>query len=63
MALAEQAVIAYSKKLLQGERDEIFDEYTVNTDKIKGFIPFLENIIAKLSRISVPIVFYGQTPT
>lgn len=60
MALVEQAVIAYSKKLIQGERDDIFDEYTINKDKIIGFIPFLENIIESYPEYQYPSYFMAK---
>ena len=63
MAIAEQAYIAYSKKLLEGEPDEndLFGlQRTINKDKIQSFLPKLDSIIDKHPDYQYPPYFKAK---
>jgi hypothetical protein len=58
MSIAEQAYIAYSKKLLEGEPLDSFGQQTViNQDKVQLFLPKLEAIIEKNPDYQYPPYF------
>lgn len=61
MALADQAFIAYSKKLLEGEIMDSFNSVTqINKEKIKDFLPSLENVIDKYPEYQYPPYFKAK---
>jgi hypothetical protein len=63
MAIAEQAYIAYSKKLLEGEtieKDGFILHGVVNKNKIKLFIPRLDEIIEKHPEYQYPPYFKAK---
>ena len=61
MSLVEQAYIAYSKKLLEGESN-IFDNHPpkINNDKIEAFLPSLENLKNQHKEYSYPPYFHAK---
>lgn len=61
MSLAEQAYIAYSKKLLEGEPTESANyQFEINKGKINQFLPYLDNIIEKHPEYQYPTYFKAK---
>lgn len=61
MSLVQQACIAYSKKLLEGEPAENKDhQYEVNRNKIRQFLPYLDNIIDNHPEYQYPPYFKAK---
>jgi hypothetical protein len=61
MALVEQAYIAYSKKLLEGEESEENPFVRViNKEKIHGFLPHLDQIIKEYPNYQYPPYFKAK---
>ena len=61
MALVEQAYIAYSKKLLEGEESEEKQyERIINKEKIHGFTPHLDKIIEEYPQYQYPPYFKAK---
>jgi hypothetical protein len=63
MSIVEQAYIAYSKKILEGEEeciDDIFIEKNINKDRIQEFIPKLDLIIEKHPEYQYPPYFKAK---
>jgi len=63
MSIAELAYIAYSKKLLEGEPlDSFGQQRVIDKEKIQSFLPKLDSLIEKTSRLSIPPIFQSKTP-
>ncbi len=61
MAIAEQAYIAYSKKLLEGEAIDSFGQKrTVDKEKIRTFLPKLDKIIEDHPEYQYPPYFKAK---
>lgn len=61
MSIAEQAYIAYSKKLLEGEPIDSFGQQRViDKEKIKSFLPKLDSIIAQHPDYQYPPYFKAK---
>lgn len=61
MSIAEQAYIAYSKKLLEGEKTDSFGKHgVVNKEKILLFIPKLDFLIEKHVEYQYPPYFKAK---
>lgn len=61
MAIAEQAYIAYSKKLLEGEPVDPFgQERVIDKDKIRAFLPQLDKIINERPEYQYPPYFKAK---
>jgi hypothetical protein len=61
MSLAEQAYIAYSKKLLEGEpMDAYGQEKAIDKDKIQTFLPRLDAIISSYPAYQYPAYFKAK---
>lgn len=61
MALAEQAYIAYSKKLLEGEMGQILQPIAeMNKERIQTFLPKLDAIIEKHPEYQYPAYFKAK---
>ncbi|NJC27029.1 tetratricopeptide repeat protein [Neolewinella antarctica] len=60
MALAEQAYIAYSKKLLTGEAVNSFGSTKVNRDKVEVFFPLLDQVIEDHPEYQYPAYFKAK---
>lgn len=61
MSIAEQAYIAYSKKLLEGEPiDHFGQQRAIDKEKIKNFLPKLDAIIDKHSDYQYPPYFKAK---
>lgn len=61
MAIAEQAYIAYSKKLLEGEAtDPLGINKEVNLDKVQAFLPKLDKIVEKHPEYQYPAYFKAK---
>lgn len=61
MPLAEQAFIAYSKRLLEGELPEgDFQQRELNRDKINEFLPKLDKLITDYPKLLYPEFFKAK---
>lgn len=61
MSIAEQAYIAYSKKLLEGEPLDAFGhQRAIDKDKIQSFLPHLDRIITKHPDYQYPPYFKAK---
>lgn len=61
MSIAEQAYIAYSKKLLEGEPEDPFGhQRAIDKDKIQYFLPQLDIIITKYPDYQYPPYFKAK---
>lgn len=63
MSIVEQAYIAYSKKILEGEEvciDDFFIEKGINKDRIHEFIPKLDLIIERHPEYQYPSYFKAK---
>jgi len=61
MSIAEQAYIAYSKKLLEGEPADTFGQQrAIDKDKIRAFLPQLEKIIDTHPEYQYPPYFKAK---
>ncbi len=61
MSMAEQAYIAYSKKLLEGEHlDQFGHQKIVDKDKIQAFLPKLDSIIERYPEYQYPAYFKAK---
>lgn len=61
MSIAEQAYLAYSKKLLEGKEAEPFEQETaIDKDKIREFLPQLDRIIEEHPEYQYPSYFKAK---
>ncbi|HRO09007.1 MAG TPA: hypothetical protein PK047_09075 [Saprospiraceae bacterium] len=61
MSIAEQAYIAYSKKLLEGEHlDPFGQQRVIDQDKIQSFLPILDALIKKYPDYQYPPYFKAK---
>ena len=61
MSIVEQAYIAYSKKLLEGESENPFEnQITIDEEKIHSFLPLLDGIIDKHPEYQYPPYFKAK---
>ncbi|MEO0074787.1 MAG: hypothetical protein ABIK31_01575 [candidate division WOR-3 bacterium] len=61
MSIVEQAYIAYSKKLLEGEPlDPFGQQRVIDKEKIKAFLPKLDNLIEKYPQFQYPSYFKAK---
>jgi hypothetical protein len=61
MSIAEQAYIAYAKRLLMGELpDGDFQQREVNRDKINDFLPKLGNVVIEHPKLLYPEYFKAK---